>query len=353
VTYDAGKLYVQKNDGNIYRFNAADGHQDWTFNGQTDGNSVGSLLVTGNSVIWGTSSSDEWAGDLAAGAYIGKVWSVTKDGQPNWSHKTIDGTAGNGGPVWSSPSVDLDTGIVYVTSGNNYTAVGGDAESIIALKLATGDRIWGYRAVPNDLFTSGAGASGKDFDFGANPILFEAGGKKLVGAGSKSGTFYTVDRASGDPVWSRKITEGCIIGGILNNGAFDGKNIYVSSFPCTWNLGAFPPYSATLTSGKPVVAALNAADGSIKWQKELVVDQNAWGPITAANGVVYVPAGKQLLAFNAETGDVLFTFDGVGSIASAPVVVDGMIYFGSGVPSDQALGKAGVTDGHTLYALGL
>ena len=45
--------------------------------------------------------------------------------------------------------------------------------------------------------------AGPDYDFGASPQLIEgAGGRKLVGEGQKSGTYWALDRATLDPVWS-------------------------------------------------------------------------------------------------------------------------------------------------------
>jgi hypothetical protein len=39
--------------------------------------------------------------------------------------------------------------------------------------------------------------------------------------------------------------------------------------------------------------------------------------------------------------------------AGSPVVVDGQVFFGSGLPGSDAFDLVGATDGSTFYALGL
>jgi polyvinyl alcohol dehydrogenase (cytochrome) len=346
ATYDAGKVYVQRPNGTILRLDAASGNQDWSFPGSDRTNSIGSPLVVGNKVLVGTSSSDEFA-TFGSSSFKGRVWCLDKDtGRELWHHDTIGG-AGDGAPVWSSPSADVELGMAFFTSGNNYYTAGGDSDSIFALDLETGEKLWSFQAKASDIFNGSTGTGGEDHDFGANPVLFEAGGMKLVGAGAKSGTFYAVDRVTGQMVWSRNLSDGCRLGGILNNGAYDGTRIYAASFPCTSAVSPFP----ILTPGTPVVAALNPADGSVIWMKNMTAQ--SWGPITVANGVLFVPSNKTLNALNAATGDTLFTYETQGSITSAPVVVDGHVYFGSGIPPADAFNLGGAADGTTLHALAL
>jgi polyvinyl alcohol dehydrogenase (cytochrome) len=275
------------------------------------------------------------------------VWAIDKDtGQELWHHDTITGV-GDGAPVWSSPSADPEAGMAFFTSGNNYYTAGGDSDSIFALDLATGQRMWAFQALANDIFNGSLHQAGLDHDFGANPIVFEAGGRQLVGAGAKSGTFYAVDRMTGQLAWSRNLSEGCRLGGILNNGAYDGARIYVTSFPCFSTLVPLP----ILTPGIPVVAALDPATGNVLWQHDMPAQ--SWGPITVANGVVFVPAQRTMQAMNAATGELLFTYDTAGSICSGAAVVDGQVFFGSGFPASDAFNLAGATDGATLHALAL
>ena len=57
------------------------------------------------------------------------------------------------------------------------------------------------------------------------------------------------------------------------------------------------------------------------------------GPITIANGVMFAgsmdPEGH-MYALDAKTGDILWSFASYGSVMSAPSIVDGVVYWGSG-----------------------
>src|SRR5262245_40621790 len=59
------------------------------------------------------------------------------------------------------------------------------------------------RAGDNFSFSNLLGG-GEDTDFGANPIVADIGGKKLVAAGDKGSAFWALDRESdtGETVWS-------------------------------------------------------------------------------------------------------------------------------------------------------
>jgi polyvinyl alcohol dehydrogenase (cytochrome) len=314
VTYDAGKLYVQNSGGMVMQIDAATGTPGW----QTPIGSFGGFstpLVVGNKVLVGASSGEE---NLVADNAMFRGRAVALDkatGQMLWQHETATPPA-NGAAIWSSPSADAELGIAYFTTGNNYTGVAGDqSDSIIALDLETGALLWKFQATANDVYTTVNFGPGPDYDFGTNPILFDAGGKKLVGAGQKSGTFWALDRMTGQMVWSREVTRGCGIGGIFNNGAFDGTRILVTSWPC---------------AGGAVLAALDPATGSPQWM--MPMPAQSWAPITVVNGVGFVPSQNVLNAFETATGRMLASFTAGGSISSGAVAIDGRVFFGSGVP---------------------
>ena len=81
--------------------------------------------------------------------------------------------------------------------------------------------------------------------------------------------------------------------------------------------------------GTSVLMAMDPEDGSIIWERQLPAW--VWAPITIANGVGYVSAESELQAFDVETGEKLFTFQTGGTITSGAAVVDGRVYFGSGL----------------------
>jgi polyvinyl alcohol dehydrogenase (cytochrome) len=159
----------------------------------------------------------------------------------------------------------------------------------------------------------------QDTDFGANPILADFGGKKLVAAGDKGAAFWALDRETGDILWSRPdltSSHAPANGGMLNNGAFDGKRFYViSNSP------------ADMTS---TLYALNPADGSDIWKHDF--DRITWGAPSVANGVLVVPVDTQLYVMDAATGEPITMFETGGSIAAgAAAIVDGKIIVQSGL----------------------
>ena len=106
--------------------------------------------------------------------------------------------------VWSMLSVDDELGYIYLPIG---TPTGdyygghrpGDnlfAESLVALDIETGQRMWHFQAVHHGVW---------DYDLPAAPTLIDittdGRATKAVAQVSKQGFTYVFDRATGDPVW--------------------------------------------------------------------------------------------------------------------------------------------------------
>jgi len=115
----------------------------------------------------------------------------------SWSY------SGNTG-VWAPFSVDEELGIVYLpvelSTGDYY---GGHrpgnnlfTETLLAVELMTGKRIWHYQLVHHGIW---------DYDIPCAPILVDitVDGKpiKAVAQPSKQGFLYVFDRTNGRPVW--------------------------------------------------------------------------------------------------------------------------------------------------------
>jgi polyvinyl alcohol dehydrogenase (cytochrome) len=245
---------------------------------------------------------------------------------------------------------------VFGSTGNNYTEEAGrTSDSIFAVRLESGELAWNTQLTEGDVFTIPNPRS-PDSDFGTNPVLFEAevAGERraLVGAGQKSGMFWVLDRETGEMVWNRQVSGGsALIGGVFNNGAFDGERIIVAGNNGTStgpgsepSNGASQPLGAANTPTS-VLMAMDPATGDVLWERQLPAW--AWGPITLANGVGFVAADSDLQAFDLATGERLTVIDTEGTIAGGAAIWDGRVYFGSG------LAYLGTTPGTKLYALDL
>jgi len=312
-TWDDGTLFVHDLGAMLRALDPETGTEKWKT--RTDGHALAtglsSPIVFERYVVVGLSSNEI----VREGAtFRGGVAAFDRDtGQQLWRDYTADPPA-NGASVWSTVSIDREARMVFAGSGQNYTGVAGpDSDAILALDLDTGERLWTRQTVAGDVFTP-INPGGPDADFGANPILFSAGGRALVGAGQKNGMFWTLDRMTGEVVWSRKLGGGSpLTGGVLNNGAFDGERVLV----------------ANNSGGNGIVFALDPGTGDIVWQRPL--PGWVWAPITVANGVGFVASDKNLYAFDVATGADLFVFASEGTIACAPSVANGRVHFGSGM----------------------
>ena len=280
-----------------------------------------------------------------------------------------EGYSGNG--VWGSTgAIDPKLKTLYVTTGNNYSLpqavidcvnVNGtenglacmDAanyfDAIVALDIQTGAIRWVTRALPYDNWNvnciEGIGAvgecpdpAGPDYDFGQGPALFSAkiGGKTrdLLGAGQKSGKYWTLDRKTGEVIWFTQVGPGGTMGGLQWGSAVDDDRIYVAvnnSGGTSWTL----TNGATTTKG--AWSALDKTTGQILWQTEtpgfaLPGLGSAIGAVTIANGVAYACtfAGTRV-AMDARDGSILWSDPPTGELCGAGAAVSrGTVFWGNG-----------------------
>jgi len=352
------------------------------------------VVVNGN-VYTGVASLEE---GVAADPYYpccharGKVVAVDAlTGVVKWETYTVP-PGYSGGGVWGSNfAVDPARGTVFVGTGNNYSVpsdpayaaclgAGGTAAScnrpdnyvdaILALDATTGAVKWATRATDWDQqyiangsdnwnvscligFGPGQGncpnGAGPDYDFASAPNLItyadKGGPKTILGAGQKSGIYYAFDPDTGALLWKTQVGPGSALGGMEWGSASDGKRIYVSIA----NLYGIP----TSVGGAGSWAALDPATGAILWQ---VADPNgaiAIGPLTVADGVVYVSSmagaanAPTMLALSASSGKTLWSYAAGSSVNAGASIVDGVVYWGSGYAH---LGIPGYTSNNKLYA---
>jgi hypothetical protein len=157
----------------------------------------------------------------------------------------------SGAAVWSSPVVDPTSNTVYFATGNNYTGLEGDGDSVIALDATTGSVHWRHRMTEADRWTVGCvvttqvncdglhDGTNLDYDFGATPDLFAANGRLLIGIGQKSGVYHALDAHTGRIVWQQQVSVPHPDGGesgIQWGTSWDGRRLYVAS----WQAGENP-----------------------------------------------------------------------------------------------------------------
>ncbi|XP_034693526.1 polyvinylalcohol dehydrogenase-like [Vitis riparia] len=297
----------------------------------------------------------------------------------------------SGAALWgSSPAIDIKRGLVYIGTGNLYSAPAEVLEcqarrnnqttpsqpdqcvddpnvhfdSILALELDSGKIRWFRRFESYDVFyfaclvpnnpTCPPGPN-LDADFGEAPMLltiFSNGTKRdVVVAVQKSGYTWALDRDSGDIVWFNVAGPGGLEGGGVWGAATDGKRVYtniVNSYRASFRLA---PSNQTTTSGAWV--ALDANTGEIVWSTANPSNETAHGPVTVANGVVFAgsvaPSGP-FYGMDAETGTIIWTYNTNATVYGGASVSYGCVYLGHGYTVALAKFHPSWNRGTSLFA---
>jgi len=378
----------------LMALNASNGGLLWKTALDPNPNSLatGSPIIYGGVVYVGVSSSEE---DLIDPSFRGSLVAVSlANGQILWQTYFVpDGYTG--APVWSStPAIDVKRSQIYVTTGNNYLvppsvqlceqAANGNSQailacqaannyedSIVALDLATGNVKWGHRCSADDAWLTACNQqastcpdpAGPDYDFGSGANLFTAPingvPTALVGAGQKSGVYWALSPKNGALVWATLVGPGGMVGGMQWGTASDNQRIYVAISNAGQKPYTLQPSGVSWNGGS--WAALDPATGAILWQvpdpgmSTVHEDHHAlaMGPVTVANGVVYVASmSGYMYALDAATGATLWSFEAPGSVNAAPAVVNGSLYWGTGYHNFPAVNPLG-TASNLFYAFSL
>ena len=229
-----------------------------------------------------------------------------------------------GGGVTSSPAIDEEKGVVYVSVGDCVgSGATGFAESLLALDAETGAVRWDFQPIPaGDL---------QDLDFVASPNVFTAPVgmtiRPLVGAGNKNGIYYAVDQDTGALVWQKSVVSGSALGGFNASTGVAFGSIYAGTF-----------------TGPPFIFALTSLNGSVAWQcPSTECNAFSFGPPGIAAGLVFMGDSSGMLrGFDAATGAVLQKIDLGGAISSGPALANGMVIVGAGTASFGTQQKQGV-----------
>jgi outer membrane protein assembly factor BamB/plastocyanin len=246
--------------------------------------------------------------DTYDGRVIKKTWTIHPPHQPE------DNFAGAG--IWSTPAIDAQDKVAFVGAANPFKpqAEHPHANSVLKFDIDRSSPRFGqitgnYKGdideyVPGlsqlpcydfpgnnaPYYPQGLGSCGDiDLDFGASPNLITGpGGRKLVGAGQKSGVYHVFDAKTMKPVWKQIVGPPTSVGGIVGSTAYDGGAVYgpITVPGYTWSLAA--------------------SNGAHRWIGP-VGDGAHWGePVAVANGVMYtVDLNGYLDAYDTRSGALL------------------------------------------------
>jgi polyvinyl alcohol dehydrogenase (cytochrome) len=341
VTNDGagGMVIFGDQAGIIYGLKRTTGEKVW----QVQPNPIGSpaifsspILANGYAVV-GISTFED------SPAFRGSVVCLDPTtGKVIWQTYLIPEGGGSGAAVWSTPTYDAGTGIVYVTTSNSYTAPAAPtSDAFVALDVHTGKILWTHQCVAGD-------TGNLEADLGDSPQVYAlADGTKVVGAGEKeTGTYWVLDAATGNLVRSIQAVPSCAGSeGLFADSAVDEGSgmVFVNGVNCS--IPSKPPF---IPPTGAVVGLKSDASAKV-WQFTSWFAPVLSG-VAVANGVVYFQASGPLsilYALDAKTGQVLAGVLTSGGI-SGPSVSKGRIYVGTGTKF-----ASGVPTPTGIVALGL
>lgn len=102
--------------------------------------------------------------------------------------------------MWTTAVADEELGLVYLPMGNSSVDYYGSnrtaaenrvATALVALDATTGQEVWHFQTVRNDVW---------DYDLGSQPTLLDWQGTPAILLPSKQGDIYILDRATGAPL---------------------------------------------------------------------------------------------------------------------------------------------------------
>ena len=336
-------------DGSVIAYNNATGEPAWTTR-LTDADGANSTIAASPSV-WngmlfiGTSGAERACACIVAAldAATGRVlwkFQLVPTGNASGAETWPKGVRIGGGSVWTSITVDPQSGALYVPTGNPSPDFSGEYRpganlytgSIVVLDAKTGAlRTW-YQLVPHDTH---------DWDVAAAPALVTTKlGRNRAMAPGKDGYLHAIDITAGKIAWKTPVTTIQNIdvpvsttgthfcpgatGGVLWNGpaySLQTNLVYVNSID--WcdtlkldsKLPTFKPGENFLGSANAFgdkdarkvgwVTAVDADTGTVRWRFQSPTPMVA-GLLTTATGLLFTAdLNGDLIAFDADSGKVL------------------------------------------------
>jgi len=379
-----GMLFLATLDAHLVAMDAQTGRVRWdTEIGRVDDNlsATSPPLVVDDKVVVGIAG-----GDYESRGFIDAYQAST--GKRSWRFYTVD--TGRGGATWLNGSYDRELGLVYWGTGNPNPDYDGDArpgdnlytDCVVALDADTGKLRWHYQFTPHDVWDyDGVNEMVLvDLHFGSDVV------KGLVHA-DRNGHIYALDRSNGKflyakpfvrVTWAKGFDNGrpvidpqaipTLKGVTVCPGAAGGKEWNAMSYspqtrmvyvPAIENCAVFSNYGIEAKRlGLPEgpsgfsylpnqaygkLMALQVDSGDTAWQVKTRTPMGG-RTLATAGGLIFVgDAEGNFAAYEAHTGNRLWSYQTGSGIRGAPIAyrVDGKDYIA------VASGMAGAVGGFT------
>lgn len=271
------------------------------------------------------------------------------------SAKYADAWKVGGGSTWNAPAIDRDLGLAIFVVGNPSPDLDGSVrpgdnlytESIVAIDLKTGKHKWHFQQVPHDVW---------DLDATSPVVLFDARDSSgttvhAVAQAGKTGWVYVLDRATGKPIrrsnafvpqanmFAQPTEKGVRMLPGANGGSEWSPPAYSPQTNYLYVLGLHQPMlykarheemkppafwlgGAFVGTGEPEYGLFSAVDlntGKVAWQKK-VGRPMVGGALATAGGLVFVgTADRELLAFDAKSGQQIWRYQAKAGVNAPPI----------------------------------
>jgi alcohol dehydrogenase (cytochrome c) len=228
AAYLDGVLFRGTEDGRVLAYDFKTGTRIWetTIADQKKGEAVPAAPIAWNGLVFVGNAGGDFKGgkgrmyalDAKTGNIVWELFLVPKSegdtvrgpqgASPlnNSTWKNVPGAPISGGGAWTSATLDLATGLLYVPVGNpapdfDIGAREGEnlfTDSVVVLDAKTGAYKSHFKIVPRDWH---------DWDVSNPPVLIRtAGGKKLMAVSPKDGFLYGFDLADNKLLYKTPVT---------------------------------------------------------------------------------------------------------------------------------------------------
>jgi polyvinyl alcohol dehydrogenase (cytochrome) len=390
--------------GNVHTVDAKSGTQIWKVDARHEafGGITGAPVLTGNRIIVPISASGvgrgadpkyeccEGHGDVVAlDASTGrKLWTAHTMEDAKYTGKVsstgVKQRGPSGAPIWSTPAIDVQRGLVYAGSGQATSLPATPtSDAVLAIDLASGELKWSFQALARDVWHLGCqfdpARSGpncpsaedsvlKDYDFGAGVVIGKGhDGRDILLAGQKSGDLWGLDPdARGKVLWRQTFGMGSPLGGIHWGLAIDDERVFAAvNDPVLGEPGFVPQpamHAVAIETGKVLWTKAVQPDCGNGRQQRFALCNERYGlsaaPLVIDKSVVAGAIDGRLYIYDAASGDIVWQYDTLrdfptlngiegkgGSIESQSVFAGaGMLFVGSGY------GQFGQAPGNVLLA---
>jgi len=310
--------------------------------------------------------------DAATGRIIWQSFTITEPAKQTGTGKQV---GPSGVAIWSTPTLDEQKGVLYVSTGDNYSnPVTETSDAVLAFDLKTGKLLWSRQLTQGDAYNSACSSrepancpdkNGPDFDFGQPPILVQLGSaQRALVIAQKSGMVHALDPdAEGKILWQTRVGAGGLLGGSQWGSAADNQRVYVAISDVILHSVVVPsPKGAAAPAGRRIALdpkkggglhAIDLKSGTIVWSArpatcpatQAICSPAQSAAVTAIAGAVFSGSlDGHMRAYSTTDGRVIWDFNTArefptvngkpargGSIdATGAAVAGGLVFVNSG-----------------------